>query len=716
LERAVPDIAEIRTEIASTAEAVKAVEALSKDVEALKLQAEEAQARRESLRERVSVLSQTLAECKVEVDRLQHEKSVIFMQQQRDARLLKGVRKSNASRESQIADRAAEFEKFDAEMMQLKRALADLGREHSLESPTLQEAMELLIAKNQLNRRADELRVILRGKEHDIMLSSNENQMKSRLLAAERYDLAQSQRHIREDLEKIHSVVVQTETLMFQTNMNRKKLHSFREASDRLDEELETRQKMQTLVGIETSDVISMNEQMNWKVEEANRLLQQINDKNMDQMELIDTLRDQRNSFKRQCQFAKQEHEELQKQYSGVVHQIEQMTAKIDVLVKSYTELQFQGSIVNTVITSFIDMQMQCRNGISTTLHMIAALGTELQTMRRIFLHTENDRNAQARELHILTESRQILQAQLALRNQQVQSHKSEVTARNALLEKGEKDFDALMTRIQAWTRELADARTTTVKLLAQKKHLNDLDSRFRCLLENLNIEKMWKMVLYFEGSVRRNVHPWLELEAVNPEALTQRRYCRTLTARILAADDELRRLASKRDRMRDAAAQKRERCELALSKETVTRYMAKYVEDLADKQAMLDTMQRTIDEQWGEATKALGCCTSARGRVLHRKEAAMHFKRESLLIRRADTPESPFVTETPRSADVGIVGGGFDFGPHPPAEPRKPFIPQLALPQPSVLEPQSQRTRRPNIITLRNRLSRPVPTARNDR
>jgi hypothetical protein len=42
--------------------------------------------------------------------------------------------------------------------------------------------------------------------------------------------------------------------------------------------------------------------------------------------------------------------------------------------------------------------------------------------MKRIFLHTENDRNAQARELHILAENREILQAQLALRNQQFKS------------------------------------------------------------------------------------------------------------------------------------------------------------------------------------------------------------------------------------------------------------------------------------------------------
>jgi hypothetical protein len=117
-----------------------------------------------------------------------------------------------------------------------------------------------------------------------------------------------------------------------------------------------------------------------------------------------------------------QEHEDLQKPYSGPIPQIDQITPQIDVLLKSSTDLHFQSHIVSATISSFLNIQAQCRNGISTISRMIVALRSKLQTMKRIFLHTENERNAQAPELHILAENRQILQAQLALRNQQFKS------------------------------------------------------------------------------------------------------------------------------------------------------------------------------------------------------------------------------------------------------------------------------------------------------
>jgi hypothetical protein len=363
---------------------------------------------------------------------------------------------------------------------------------------------------------------------------------------------------------------------------------------------------------------------------------------------------------------------------------------------------------VNGQIESLNHMNEQCLGGIATTKNMIVAIQTEKQALSRIFERSEHDKGAQRRELHVLVEARHVLQEQIARRVEEIEVHKSDILTGYALLSKRAQDFDAIMTKIDLQNEEYRAGRQQTAILEEQKEHINDLQFNYNRLFENMNIARARVMGLYFEGEKRRNIHPWIQMAATRPEHVRQIRYHRHLSARLVYANIELKRLREERDRLKAIADEQMAKSDAALPRDVVLGYMMKYTEDLTYKSALIAEMHRRVNDRRFESGVTSFNCITARATLSRRRTDALQLK--SLVDESRQTDLGPFLTQHPRFLEAETLGSGFK--PHPPTEPRNAMVPRLNI---EFLErsnqmrmPQSQRYQRPNIGVMRKKLARP--------
>jgi hypothetical protein len=300
---------------------------------------------------------------------------------------------------------------------------------------------------------------------------------------------------------------------------------------------------------------------------------------------------------------------------------------------------------------------------------------------------------------------------QLSQRNGQLEGLKSDIVTQNSLLSKRASDFAQVMERVERYGQELAAKRRVTVDMLKKKEALLDLEFRYYRLFENLGIAKMRKMALYFESGRARNVHPCFAMSAINPELLTQLRYRQILSARVNAADAELKSLTQKRDEIAKRVTDRRGQLGESLPKETLVAYMDKYSENLAIQEAMISAMAEMVHAQREEAAEKAVGCRGARLRLTQRKEHALQLKRRTTESQGTGTPSTFCTEQRPLFMERGTLSK-----PSPP-EPNHSVVPPIAtnlsaIPR-LVGAPQSQRSRRQGLMELRKKLTRPVQTAR---
>jgi hypothetical protein len=302
-----------------------------------------------------------------------------------------------------------------------------------------------------------------------------------------------------------------------------------------------------------------------------------------------------------------------------------------------------------------------------------------------------------------------LIKIQLHQRCKEIERLRSDVVTIESLLSRSASDFAAIMDRIARQTLEMTARRRTTMSLLRKKDALQDLGFLYYRLFENLNVTKMREMALYYESSKCCSVHPWLAMSATHPELLTQIRYRHLLSARVNAADAQLRALARRRDQLAEKAAAMRTQAESALPKTTVIAHMEKYAEDLSYQEEMIRVMHDKIQTHRGLSARTATNCTGARLRLNERKEQVLALKRRTSDSQRAASP-TPFCTQPPQLFIEEEVRSRPSPSHHRVVPPLPRDISHLS---PDYFAPQSQRTRRPLLAEIRKKVTRPIQTGR---
>ena len=664
-------------------------------------------------------LTEVLKGEKAELATLVKDKKLIFHQTQLCTKKLMQVRGKIQKRQSQIAEFTRELTKRNEQLEQMKTTLEAVEQEAVLEAPRLDQALakqeEVAAEKEKMKQRAAQMRTEVYEKSLSLTKSEGEKKMQTRIVTAEKYDLIQLQKVTREEESKTRQVIGQADTLMCQTNTTKKKMHEMRQSIMKVSDEIDVKTNDMKAASTSIALMHSDRDHYRAKNDEANESLNELKQKNEHQTTLIEKLRKERNMFRRQFEEANKEHEELEEQYSSLITSIEQMTDRIDELVKECTETHFRTTAIKSAIEALDEMKVRCNEGIKNTNRVIASLISEKQSMNRILAQTEKEKEAQTRELMILREDKEMICCQMSKKNALIETHRNQIVTDTQLLNASAKRFDDTMKQIETLKAELQQRQDKLDELERKREYVLELQFNSKRLREWLQIEQARIMALCYEGNTRRNVHRWTEIGAANPEYARQIRYYRNLNGRIMDADRKLKRLEKERDELKEKAEKMQEECDSALPMETVIQYMQRYTEDLMYKNALLDEMKRLIQENRNEQASTRKTCRTARLRLSQRREAIANLRTSNVQAQRAVTP-SAFITEQTLYMDMSTQARGGGFRPRPPAEPKEDYVPRLNLAVAKAVQgprpPNSQRYQRPNIGQLRKRYSRPV-TAR---
>jgi hypothetical protein len=194
-------------------------------------------------------------------------------------------------------------------------------------------------------------------------------------------------------------------------------------------------------------------------------------------------------------------------------------------------------------------------------------------------------------------------------------------------------------------------------------------------------------------------------MSATDPELLTQVHYRNLLSVRINAADLELKALTRRREALGKKADALRRQMEEGLTRDTVIARIERYAEDLAQQDEMIGEMTERADAQRVEAAERESCCRGARLRLREKRVKAIGLKHRTIEAQRSASPPV-FCTES-----------SITYRPEPPRGMRRTGVPTLPIDQAAMQRlggaPQSQRTRRPVLMELRKKVTRPLQSGR---
>lgn len=642
---------------------------------------------------------------------------VIYHQTKKYEKELKELKKMNKMLTNQYIDIDAEYKKRVSQYNHFAAQIKVTDEEIASYIPQYNEIMQkyegIIQEKSILKKRENIIRTKVLDNAFTFTKSENQRQQDHRQVTTAKIELTLGNKKMNDEESKTDEIIGQTQTVSFETLTIKKHLHEMKQAIiklyDEIDEKRQERERAST-------NIILMQEIVKNTISAGEKAVVELNnmmEKNEHQAALTEKLRNERNIYKRQFEQAKHEHEELKAQYEELVSSIEQMTGKIEELLKAAMVTHYASTENKLAIESLQQMKEQCSNGIIRTRDVIVKLQSEMQSMKRILETTEHAVQDQRIEYKVVEESKAMLLTQLAAKKRIQNSQHNNIITDTVYMKKRSNDFLNKSLEIINYQQELAKHRKKTQELEVKVEYLLDLQFQWRRYTENVAVEKSKSMALYYEGDVRRNIHKWHELQAVDPERVTSLKYLMLLSGKYDAAHRLLIELRHERDKLKEKAKALKTKADEALPIESVLQYMQKYREDLQYKDQLALSMQQMIDDKRGNCFTTRSFNEKVRMSLSQRKESYVNLRASNREERRALSPPAQYITEPP-----AVYGGGFK--PHPPSSARTD-VPRLNLkqfdtaPAPRPPGSNSQRYLRDRTMSARKKkqVTRPVHTAR---
>jgi hypothetical protein len=163
----------------------------------------------------------------------------------------------------------------------------------------------------------------------------------------------------------------------------------------------------------------------------------------------------------------------------------------------------------------------------------------ELQKLKHILEEADLEKRKQRKELDVVVHERDILQAQLIMRNDELTQLYEKILIQQSTLNMGERQYKCKLEEIRTLRLRINELRQEHGILKNNTSHITELRNAVLLLQKQLLNERIRVKALSEELSHKMNVHRWRILEGSNKEVVDMIRKVQLLQKRLIAKTEE---------------------------------------------------------------------------------------------------------------------------------------------------------------------------------
>jgi uncharacterized coiled-coil DUF342 family protein len=401
------------------------------------------------------------------------------------------------------------------------------------------------------------------------------------------------------------------------------------------------------------------------------QVLDEFNKKNLDQTEMADQLRDERNIYKRQFEAISVEVEEVRTQLAELEREVKELDEHLSaLLVKTVVTHAENMSVAEhrKLLSAMTEGQMQ---GILETERIISRLQAESQTLSHLWIESQHDRLQMDKERQVVDNNLKVARNELLKKSKTIEHLRSQIAIEEVFLRKCAFQYTERAHEVVGYVGELTSLQEKTRELEAKRELMLALEYRAQRLFLESMFETQKYVALVHEFSIPRNVHRWHVLAAVDPTYVKQLRYHCLLTAKLDAAHRKLIRLVDRRNKLREKVS-KAESRKTTLTANQVNNYITQYTRDIQQREEQIEELRKGVDDNQGNMRDSVKGVEAVRSKIMARHGCIARLRTKSTVAMRPQTQNTTwFFTEVP--VDTMRGGGFLSRGPSQMTPDRRP-------------------------------------------
>lgn len=525
-----------------------------------------------------------------------------------------------------------------------------------------------------------QLRAKLVDLQFSLLKSDNETIQHNRQITKEKLDLVIQAKRKTEAEKTALDIHGQAITIKAETKGMKSRLETMKEKVLYLYQEVDEKrvEKYQMLARAEmTKESTEITKEQN---EQQMEILEEYQNKTLDQVHLIELTREERNTYKRQYETLMKDHDQLKSEFTFLNNEFQEMEAKKEHLKKSIVTTHFDNMDHKTELMSLHILIEKYKKGIQETEKITSRIQAETQTLHFVIQQAQHDRIQLEQERSLLQNNLLMLRNEVVAKMRKYEDTYAEIQNTQAYLKKCSKLFNDKTAEMMKSIDHLKQLQSKTNNLEQKKERLNALEYDMHRMTSEYMIEQQKAVALVHEFSVPRNVHRWHALGAVDPRYVRQLKYRSILSSKIDKCHCMLIELKKERDQLKEELDTLNTKSEIngQLTVAKVQEYMAQYTESIKAKDREIRELRKQVDSNQPDIRNSIKKIDVIREKVTERRgTTALLNTRNKQLIRmqqvqqqiQQGAPIGPdgqpwFLTEAPF---YNHFGGGFVSKPENP-------------------------------------------------
>lgn len=555
-----------------------------------------------------------------------------------------------------VADCDVQIVELEKDLQKTLALQTELEAQYAVQT---KEAEDIAEKKAEIRKHARELRPLLIQTQFSLFKSDNDNTLEQRQVMAQKINLTKQANLHQEAVLENAEVENASKTIKSETKHVKPTLQSMKDKIAVLFKEIDEKRAEQFRVAANiqmTQENAQINQEQNTQQLQE---LKQLQIKSEHQTALSDTLRNERNTYKRLFEAKTKENQELQIQNSQLDKTIEELNNKYDSMLKEIALNHFGSRKRNEKSKMITESIAECSQGIQVTERMISRLQAEAQTLNHIIRESEHDRLQLEKEHNLLNNNQSIVREALYGKDRQLESQRSSIHTTEAFIKKCGQLYKEKTEEIAHLMGTLRQLQSETQKLEEKREKMGTLEYEMHRNLTAALVEQRKTVTLIHEFSIPRNVHRWSVIEAVDPTYVKNLKYRSIMSGKIDAAHRELIELREKKAQSLQLLQNLKKEAESKQSKEVVLGAIKTYNEDMKRMDEKLQEFESLLNNNKNSVGTSIKQIETARKSLTQRKGETSVVKNEIYNIKTQSEDFVPyFITEIP--AHDEFMGGGF--------------------------------------------------------
>jgi len=553
---------------------------------------------------------------------------------------------------------------FNDTVTVLKRELGEILNQTSLSSSYLEEINKesVLLSQEKL-----EYRRLVRESRNQIiekafLLSKNENErhQTQRLIAA--MDLGLGFEYKQKVNESFHTNEIknQIKNIKSDTIIEKGDLQDSKEVVLQLMEEIDSLRANTFQVEAKCQMTREYNNTTEEQLKQHSKDLSSYKEKKEHQIELCEKLRKERDEYQKKLSKVQKE---MQYHQDKILEQElfeSQTKEKMAALAEKAIEFHISSRVTKAECEQMEQNSSQIQKCVLATNRIISRLQAEVQLLHHILNEAEHDGIQIQKELSMTQKNSSQIQDKIHDQKVKYDEIISSIQSQEAYLKNCSISFNQKMSEIMLMQNDLRRLRSKTEALLEKKERLRIYQYECHRVQTELMFEKTRIATLTHEFSIKRNVHRWEVMEAVDPLYVKNLKYRSSLFSKLDKSHQEFLRLSKEKDDLIVAINENQIKLQNMLTKDSVYNGIFRYQEDLNQKIKQIEDIQNLINTNQGKMSSSLNTIEDVRLRLsTKRGTAAVLRTKTSLASRNFDnTMNDWFITE--QRPTFTSMGGGF--------------------------------------------------------